>query len=130
MLRWKADSVPEPDRAVQVTLIDEAGDRFRSAVKLLLSKEGHPTRSWDAGQEEIDYHSFSGLPNLVSERYNISMALLGPDSERDWILEERIVAVQLNQQPDGSWQAESSPPSRLGRNGVRVADTEPWAASE
>jgi hypothetical protein len=130
VLRWKADRVSEMDHAVEVTLIDEAGNQFNSTVKLLLSKEGQLTSSWDAGQEEIDYYSFSGLPNLVSERYNISIALLGRDGGTDPMPGHTIVALQLNLQSDGPWDMESLLPSPTARNDNRLADAEPWVASE
>jgi len=99
-------------------------------VEFSIPEEGHPTSSWDAGQEEIDYYSFSGLANLVSERYNISIALLGRDGGTDPMPGHTIVAVQLNLQSDGSWHMKSSLPSRTARNDNRLADAEPWVASE
>jgi hypothetical protein len=73
VLRWEAESTPNGDYRVEVSLVDGQGRKVEDTDKLLLSNERKPTSDWEAGQEEIDYYALASLPETAAGEYSIEV---------------------------------------------------------
>jgi hypothetical protein len=80
-LRWQADTCPDADYAVEVTLTDASGETVASVRRLLLSQEDQPTNQWEVGRQELSYYSLMGLPEPTGDGYSIHVSIYPADVE-------------------------------------------------
>jgi 4-amino-4-deoxy-L-arabinose transferase-like glycosyltransferase len=75
VLRWQALAAPRGNYKVAVYLQDQGGHIAGQTDKLLLSNHLHPTKDWEAGQEEIDYYSLPSWAATAPGRYKVGVTL-------------------------------------------------------
>lgn len=75
VLRWQALTAPTGNYKVAVYLQDQGGHIAGQIDKLLLSNYLHPTKDWEAGQEEIDYYSLPSWSATAPGRYKVGVTL-------------------------------------------------------
>ena len=80
VLRWRALAVPRGNYKVAVYLQDEGDHRAGQVDKLLLSNYLHPTRDWQAGQEEIDYYTLPSWGGTAPGRYKVGVTVYDAES--------------------------------------------------
>ncbi|TKJ30714.1 MAG: hypothetical protein CEE40_04270 [Chloroflexi bacterium B3_Chlor] len=80
VLRWRALGAPSRNYKVAVHLQDEGGHIAGQADKLLLSNYLHPTRDWQAGQEEIDYYTLPSWGGTAPGRYKLGVTVYDAES--------------------------------------------------
>jgi len=80
VLRWRALTVPSGNYKVAVYLQDKGDHRAGQVDKLLLSNYLHPTRDWQAGQEEIDYYTLPSWGGTAPGRYKVGVTVYDAES--------------------------------------------------